>query len=57
MQINKCRALMRLKKYKEAAEAYDLAYKIDAKWAVDAQEKESICRKLAANNFQPEPCL
>ena len=57
MQVNKCRALLPLKKYKEAAEAYDLAYKIDPKWAESAEDRSRMCEALLKNGLQPQPCL
>jgi len=56
MQFNKCRALLRLNQYKEAAEAYTLAYKIDSTWAVNVEDKVGICTLLGKNGFQPQPC-
>lgn len=57
MQVNKCRALLPLKKYKEAAAAYELAYKIDSKWAKSAEDRPRMCEALLKNGFQPKPCL
>lgn len=57
MQVNKCRALIALKKYKEATESFELAYKIDSQWAMNTKDKSLICETLAKNSFQPQPCL
>ncbi len=57
MQFNKCRALLRIKKYKDAAEAYNSAYKIDSTWATNIQDKGEVCTLLEKNGLHPQPCL
>lgn len=57
MQFNKCRAHLRIKQYKEASEAYALAYKIDSAWSVSMGDNKEICTLLGKNGFQPQPCL
>lgn len=56
MQINKCRAHLRLKQYKESAEAYSLAYKLNPAWSANAENKEEFCATLEKNGFHPQPC-
>lgn len=56
MYGNKCRALLPLKKYKEAAEAYEVAYRINPKWAEKAEDRHRICDILQKNGFQPQAC-
>lgn len=57
MMVNKCRAFLRLKKYKEAADAYNAAYKINSEKALEAEDKADICTLLEKNSFRPLPCV
>jgi tetratricopeptide (TPR) repeat protein len=56
MQVNKSRALIRLKKYKEASEAYDRAYEVDPKWTASSSDRATVCAILAKKGFQPQAC-
>lgn len=56
MQINKCRALLRLKQYEKATEVYNLAYKINPDWAAKEENKVEFCATLEKNGFHPQPC-
>lgn len=53
---NKCRALLQMKKYKEASETLDLAYGISSKWVEAAEDSDTICKTLKKNGFQPKAC-
>lgn len=57
MYGNKCRALLPLKMYKEASEAYDSAYKINPKWVERAEDRTRTCDILLKNGLQPQACL
>lgn len=56
MYMNKCRALIRLKEYKEAAKALDGAQGLDAKWLSGKEDKPGICDILSQNGLQPRAC-
>ncbi len=55
MQLNKCRALLQLKRFGDAAAAYELTYKMDPK-TTESEDKNRICEKFAKNGLQPKPC-
>jgi len=57
MQFNKSRALLRMKQYKKAAEAFDLAYKIDSNWTTNIEDKGEVCMLLGKNGYHPQACL
>ncbi len=54
--LNKCRALIKLKNYNAAAEAFGLAYKLNPLVAEKAEDKDYICGSLAKNGLRPKPC-
>ena len=56
MYMNKCRALVHLKEYKEAAEALDSAQGLDANWIAGKEDKPAICDILSQNGLQPLAC-
>lgn len=56
MQAERARALIRLRKYQEASEAYDNAYHTDPKWAGTSGYQAQICGALAKKGFQPQAC-
>lgn len=56
MHINKCRALVQLNQYKEAADAYNQAYKFNPKWAANSENRDEFCAVLAKNNFPAIAC-
>lgn len=57
MQVNRCRALVRLKKYQEASEALDHAFGINAEWTAAVSDRPEICRILAKRSLQPRACV
>ncbi|HBE89503.1 MAG TPA: hypothetical protein DDW67_10235 [Elusimicrobia bacterium] len=56
MQVNRSRALIRLKKYQEASEALDHAFGISAEWTAAVSDRPEICRILAKRSLQPRVC-
>jgi len=55
--LNMCRALLRLGKRKEAAEAYDLAFSMNAPTAEKAEDRGYICGMLSKNEPLPKACV
>lgn len=55
-QLNKGRALIQMRKFKEAAGAYEAAAKIDPDWVKKEEDTAWICRVMAANGHKPEVC-
>lgn len=55
MQLNKCRALLQMKRFEEAAAAYELTYKMDPK-TTESEDKNRICEKFGKNDLHPSPC-
>ncbi len=55
MYHEKTQALIGLKKYKEAAEAYDLAYKMNNQ-VVESPDSTYICGELAKNGISSKAC-
>lgn len=56
MQAERARALIRLRKYQEASDAYDTAYHTDPKWAASSGYQGQICSALAKKGLQPQAC-
>jgi tetratricopeptide (TPR) repeat protein len=56
MYGNKSRALFLLKKYKEAAEAYDMAYLITPEWALNAPDRKVLCATFKESGINPKAC-
>jgi tetratricopeptide (TPR) repeat protein len=55
MPLNKCRALMMLQNYKEAATAYDQAFTMDEKTA-ESSDKKTICAILEKQGVKSKAC-
>lgn len=56
MHMNKCRALVRQQKYKEAAEALDKAQGLDSAWLASKTDKPGICAILSKHGQLPQAC-
>ncbi len=56
MHMNKCRALVRQQKFKEAAEALDKAQGLDAAWLASKTDKPDICVILSKHGQLPQAC-
>ncbi len=57
MQAERARALIRLKRYQEAVEAYNSACSTDLKWAVASDYHPQICGALLKKGFKPSACV
>ncbi|PKM97756.1 MAG: hypothetical protein CVU79_06715 [Elusimicrobia bacterium HGW-Elusimicrobia-3] len=56
MHMNKCRALVRLGKFREAAEAMDKARGLDSAWLASKPDKPAICDILFKHGQQAQAC-
>lgn len=56
MHMNKCRALVRQQKYKEAAEALDKAQSLDSAWLASKTDKPGICAILSKHGQPSQAC-
>ena len=57
LYLNKCRALLMLKRYNDATAAFDRAYSTNPTWVSGAEDKASICAVLIQNGFKPQLCV
>lgn len=56
MQAERARALIRLKRYQEATDAFDSAFGTDPKWAAGSEYETQICGALVKKGFKPKAC-
>jgi tetratricopeptide (TPR) repeat protein len=56
MYLNRCRTLIRMKKYQEASTVYDLASNVDSGWVTGQPDNSYSCAKLSENGFRPKNC-
>lgn len=56
LPLNKCRALLKLRKYQAAAEEFDLAYRLNPLVTEKAEDNDYLCNVLVKKGFRPKPC-
>lgn len=56
LPLNKCRALLKLRKYQAAAEEFDMAYRLNPLVTEKAEDNDYLCNVLVKKGFHPKPC-
>lgn len=56
LPLNKCRALLKLRKFQAAAKEFDMAYQLNPLITEKAEDNDYLCNVLVKEGFHPKPC-